>query len=104
MNLRSNKSNELSPHGSQVVDPNNNGDVDLDQLSEESRALYMLLADKFDNTINNLELRIKEKDIKIDLFENRVCVLEGKISSMVERLDESENSEVMSQLPDDYLY
>ena len=38
--------------------------VDLDQLSEESRALYMLISEKFDHSLHVLEARLEERDKK----------------------------------------
>lgn len=64
--------------------------IELDQLSEESRALYMLITEKFDLTLREMEARVKKKDEKIDMLERRINTLKSDYVALSDRLDEFE--------------
>lgn len=67
------------------------GEIDL--LSEENRALYMLITGKFDLTLRDLEKRLNQRDAKINNLEQQISALKKENADLSERLDEVENYE-----------
>ena len=74
-------------------DDNNNDMVALDLLTEDSQALYMLITDRFNATLLEIEKRMDAKDARIDSLERQVAVLKSDLSVMNDRLDNAESSE-----------
>lgn len=67
--------------------------TDIDQLSDESRALYMLITDKFEATLREMEVRLKQKDLKIETIERQLLSLKSHNIILNERIDEMESHE-----------
>lgn len=68
-------------------------DINLDSLCEESRALYMLITERFDAALLEMERRMTEKDARIDTLDRRVAELEASVNTLSERLEDAECSE-----------
>lgn len=67
--------------------------TEIDQLSEESRALYMLITDKFESALRDLEAKLKKRDEKIDMLEQQITTLKSKNLDLCERMDDLESLE-----------
>lgn len=68
-------------------------EIALDQLSEESRALYMLLTENFESALKKLEVLVGKKDEVIGNLEAQVNKLRKANIDIYDRLDELENNE-----------
>ena len=69
-------------------DSDNDTTVEIDQLSEENRALYLLISSKFESTIRDLELKIAFKDEKIEQLEFQVCEIKKMNMQLTDRVDD----------------
>lgn len=82
-----NNKNTLTP----VSRIGNNKNVStIDQLSEEHRALYMLISSKFDETITELKQELKLKDDMINKLETDIVSLRRSNQEILQRLDDVE--------------
>ena len=64
--------------------------LEVDQLSEQSRALYMLLSTKFEEIVRNFEEKLVARDERIDHLQLQVSNLIKDNHQLTERLDEME--------------
>lgn len=71
---------------------NNNEMLDIDQLSGENRALYMLISASFESAFTGLEEKLKLKDVRIVQLESEVNIVKRNYSELAERLDEIETN------------
>ena len=62
-------------------------DVNLDSLSEDCRALYLLLSHKIDTVIEEVRIR----DVRLEKCEEENKILKRKLTDLESRLDDVEN-------------
>ena len=91
MAARSRNKNALTP-----ITRNEKGTVsspNIDQLSEESRVLYMLITSKFESSFLELEKKLKLRDERIEMLEREIAAVRKCSKDLADRLDdiESEN-------------
>ena len=99
MTTRGRNKKDPLPPVARPKEVNNNNDVftgdcvNIDQLSEESRALFMLITNRFDATLRQLEIRMQQKDERIDKLERQMLLLQTENVKLGERLEDAESYE-----------
>ena len=76
----------------------NNSRINIDKLSEESRALYMLITAKLEAAMRDLEDKLVAKEARVDQLELQVRDARKQNAELSERIDELEMRERASTL------